>query len=209
MNRRVSDASTRGTDGVSIRAVNFGRAPQAAVPAVPALSAIPGDVVFIASTYAADNTSCDPSLATDRCLQPVADHAPGGTASYTDSALVPGASAPVVFVDQKSSTAPSNSVVIDGMILAPNATVVFDGGANPDHALRVSGGLVADSIVLGHQSPSANYTVGVVDQAIQQRFELVVDLVSTLGIRASSHAVLDVNADGNYAINAWSVDTAS
>ncbi len=241
MNRRVSDASTRGTDGVAIRSINFGRAEVAAVPEVPAvpgtplipadpaavpptpeipevpeipavpalpgLSAIPGDIVFISGSYSVDNPSCNAALATDRCLQAVADHSPGGTTAYANSVLMPDPAVPLVLVDQQSSTAATNAVVLDGMVLAPNGSVVFDGGTNADHALRISGGIIADSIMLGHQNPSSSYLIGVIDQAIQRRFSLVVNVTGSGSGRAVSRAVLDVNADGNYAINAWSVDT--
>ena len=208
MNRRVSDASTRGTDGVSIRSINFGQAATPAAPGIPGLPAIPSDVVFIASTYSAANTSCDASLSTERCLQAVADHSPGGSIAYSTSALVPDPLTPVVWIDQQASTAAANGVTIDGMILTPNASIVLTGGTNADHQLRISGGLVADSVVLDHQSPSGDYLIGMVDQAIQRRFDLVVSVTAPNGGAATSRAVLDVNADGNYAINAWSVDAS-
>lgn len=173
---------------------------------MPAVSAIPADVVFLSDTYDVLNLSCNPGLSTERCLQAVADHSPGGTASYTPSTLAPDLVTPIVSIDQQSSNAPANAVMIGGTVLAPNALVMFKGGANANHALGVSGGIVADSIVLAYDSPSAAYLVGVVDEAIQRRFDLVVGVASPDGGKATSRAVLDVNADGNYAINAWSVD---
>lgn len=209
MNRRVSDASTRGTDGVSIRTINFGPAPPPAVPD-PSAPIIPADVVFLDSTFAVENPSCDASLSTDQCLQDVANHSVVAIPGAPPAAYVPSALAdPAVRIDQSSGSAATNAVIIDGMILTPNADVVIDGGVNPDHLLRVSGGIVAESVQLNHVNPSSGYLVGVIDQAVQRRFRLAVQLTAASGARARSDAVLDVNANGQYAINAWSVDASS
>ncbi len=139
MNRRVSDAGTRGTDGVSIRTINFGTVAAAPVdPALPAPAAtvIPADVVLLGTTYSDQNPSCDASLSTEQCLQKVADH----------SVVVLPASPPVTYtssnrtsvdvavrIDQTSGSAASNTVVIDGLMLTPNASVVLDGGVNDEY----------------------------------------------------------------------------
>ena len=201
MNRRVSDATTRGTDGIAIRSINAGR-PAAVAPDPPA-TAIPADVVFIAAAYSAANPSCDAGLSTTRCVQAVADHSVAG-ASYVASTAT--AADTIVRIDQLDD--PANVVTVDGMILVPNADVSVRGGPDPSHRLALTGGLVADSIVLDHATSSANYVVGIVDQAVQQRFQLVVQVVGSSGGRARSESVLDVNADGRYAINAWTVDAA-
>jgi hypothetical protein len=212
MNRRVSDATTRGSDGVSIRTINFGVAAPAPVdPAAPAPTVIPADTVFIGATFDAANSACDPTLSTERCLQNVADHqvqlVAGGTpARYTSSSLA--ALDTAAALGQTTGTATSNAIAIDGLILTPNASIVVNGGANADHRLELRGGVVANTIALNHQAPSTNYVVGLVDQALQRRFALTVQVVGSDGGRARSDVVLDVNTDGRYAINAWSVDAA-
>lgn len=213
MNRRVSDATTRGSDGVSIRTINFGSAaPDPALPLpVPAPTVIPADRVFISTTYDPANTACDATLSTDRCLQNVAAHqvqlVAGGTAAkYVGSTLT--ALDVAVGLEQTSGGPSTNAVAIDGLILVPNASMVINGGANPNHRMQLTGGLVANTVALNHQATSANYVVGIIDQAVQRRFALTVQVVGANGARARSEAVLDVNADGRYAINAWSVDAS-
>ena len=216
MNRRVSDATTRGSDGVSIRTVNFGTValppadPAAPVPPAPA-TVIPPDTVFIGATYDAANPGCDATLSTQHCLQAAATHevrlVSGGTpASYANSNLA--ATDVAVRFDQTTGSAADNAIVVDGLILTSNASVVLDGGANSNHRLRISGGLVVNSVVLNHQAPSADYLIGLVDQAVQRRFALTVQVTGADGGKARSNAVLDVNVDGRYAINAWSVDAS-
>ncbi len=205
MNRRVSDATTRGTDGVSIRTINFGTDP--ADPAGALMPTIPADVVYVGPTYAADNSSCDASVSTEFCLQGVADHeivlSVGATASrYTSSTLTSADSA--LSISQPAGAA-SNGVEIDGMILTPNAGLVVADDADAAHQVRILGSVVAATVELGAK-PGADYVVGIVDQAIQQRFSMNVEVTSPSGVSATSHAVVDVHLNGQYAINAWSVD---
>ena len=74
INRRVSDSTSRGTETVAIRSVNF----SAAAPATPAPVEIPDDIVYLADVYDAANSACDASLSTTTCL--AAGHRPHGAA---------------------------------------------------------------------------------------------------------------------------------
>ncbi len=70
INRRVSDSTSRGTETVAIRSVNFRTTPHTA--AAPA--EVPDDVVYLADVYDSANSSCNASLSTTTCLQRAADH---------------------------------------------------------------------------------------------------------------------------------------
>ena len=74
---------------------------------------------------------------------------------------------------------------------------------------RVSAGLVASSIEVGYDrmptSPD-NWFLGVLDEPIQRQVDLFISVTAPNGQRTISRAIMEVNVDGSYAINGWTVD---
>ncbi len=207
INRRVSDSTSRGTETVAIRSVNFGAAPTA-----PAPVEIPDDIVYLADAYDPANSACNATLSTFTCLQRAADHsvqptASAPTATYTASTLTP--SDTIISIDQSSGTASSNQFVTDGYVFVPNSKISFSGGTNADYRLRVSAGIVASSAEFAYgvlPSNASNWFVGVLDEPIQRQLELFARVTAPNGQRTESRAIMEVNIDESYAINGWTVD---
>ena len=208
INRRVSDSTSRGTETVAIRSVNFSSAaPTAAQPVE-----VPDDVVYLADVYDAANSACDASLGTTTCLQRAIDHSVQPTtsapiATYTASTLTP--SDTIISIDQSDGTASSNQFVTDGYIFVPNARVEFGGAANDNYRLRMSAGIVASSAEFAYDvlpSNASNWFVGVLDEPIQRQVELFASVTAPNGQRTESRAIMEINVDESYAINGWTVD---
>ena len=208
INRRVSDSTSRGTETVAIRSVNFRTTPHAA----PAPVEVPDDVVYLADVYDAANSSCNASLSTTTCLQRAADHTVRITpttpvARYRASTLAP--TDTIISITQTGGNASTNQFVTDGYVFVPNARVFLTGGANPDYRLRLSAGVVASSLELGYDvmpSSSDNWFLGVLDEPIQRQVDLFVSVTAPNGQRTVSRAIMEVNIDESYAINGWTVD---
>ena len=208
INRRVSDSTSRGTETVAIRSVNFRTTPHAA----PAAVEVPDDVVYVADVYDAANSACNASLSTTTCLQRAADHSvrlspTTPAASYRASTLGP--TDTIISITQTGGTASTNQFVTDGYVFVPNSRVLLTGGANSDYRLRLSAGVVASSLELGYDvmpaSPS-NWFLGVLDEPIQRQVDLFVSVTAPNGQRTISRAIMEVNIDESYAINGWTVD---
>jgi hypothetical protein len=208
MNRRVSDASTRGSDTIAIRSVNFEATP---LPAVAQLVQIPDDRVLLLDTFT-NATSCDATISTTSCIQPVATYTSQVTAGapltrYSDSTL--GVTDSIVEVNQLGGTASSNQFVVDGYVFVPNAKVTLNGGTNADARLRMTGGVVASSLDVGYNvipANSSNWYLGVLSEAIQLDVDLTATVTAPNQQRTISRATLQVNQNGAYAINGWTVD---
>jgi hypothetical protein len=211
INRRVSDSTSRGSETVAIRSVNY----TTAAPTPPLPVEIPDDVVQVADEYDAANPSCNPALSTSLCLERAADHRVQVTpsapaASYVASTLTPADE--IVSFDQSGGTAASNQLVTDGYVFVPNARVALGGGANADYRVRLTAGLVASSVQLAYDrapSASSNWFLGVLDEPIQRQVDLRVTVTSPSGQRSVSRALMEVNIDESYAINGWTVDPNS
>lgn len=207
INRRVSDSTSRGTETIAIRSVNY-----RATPTAPQAVEIPDDVVHVADVFEAANPACNPALSTVACLQRVADHSvkPIATAAavkYKASTMTP-ANTIISFI-QTGGTANTNQLVTDGYVFVPNSKVLLRGGTNTDYRLRLSAGVVASSLKLEYTNmPSnpENWFIGVLDEPIQRQVELNVSVTAPNGQRTVSKAIMEVNIDGSYAINGWTVD---
>jgi hypothetical protein len=208
INRRVSDSTSRGSETVAIRSVNFRTTPHAA----PAAVEVPDDVVFLADVFDAANPACNAALGTTSCLQRAADHSvrlspTTPIARYRASTLAP--TDTIISVTQTGGSASSNQFVTDGYVFVPNSRVLLTGGGNTDYRLRLSAGLVASSLELGYDvMPAAgnNWFLGVLDEPIQRQVDLFVSVTAPNGQRTVSRAIMEVNVDGSYAINGWTVD---
>lgn len=189
MNRRVSTATTRGSEGVSIRSVSFG----VATPDVE----IPADVVQLA------DASTVPAAA--HTIRPSAT---GPAIGYRASTLNPRSSSPILDVRLNGAAPASNRVLLDGYVFVPNAPVRVQSNTN-QYELRMTGGLVAARFELGLSNLPAGgasaYTVGVVTEPIQRKVQLRAT-TAVNGKTMSSTAVLEVHADRSYAINSWTID---
>jgi hypothetical protein len=185
INRRVSSASSRGSEGQAIRTVSFG----VTTPAVE----IPADQVRLA----------------DGSLQAVAAHAVRvGTSSlmatYSASTLTPAATA--VQID----LAANSDVLIDGYVFTPHAKVVVNGAAGvTNYGLRMYGGLAASNVVLNVASaPSlaTKWFFGMKTEVIQRKFDFVATAL-VAGVTVESRSSFELHQDKSYAINYWTVDT--
>jgi hypothetical protein len=208
INRRVSDSTSRGTETVAIRSVNF----RTAAHAGPADAEVPDDVVYLADVYDAANSACNASLSTATCLQRAADHSvrlspTTPVARYRASTLAP--TDTIVSITQTGGTASTNQFVTDGYVFVPNSRVLLTGGGNTDYRLRLSAGVVASSLELGYDampSSPSNWFLGVLDEPIQRQVDLFVSVTAPNGQRTVSRAIMEVNIDESYAINGWTVD---
>jgi len=208
INRRVSDASTRGSESVAIRSVNFGPAP----PASPQPVQIPNDAVVIADVYDAANPKCNASLSTTQCMQTAASHTAQATPSapirnYTKSALL--VTDNIVQVTQTSGSAASNQFVADGYVFVPNAKVSLSGGTNANYRMKITGGVVASSLNAGYSklpSVAGDWFLGVQSKAIQLEVSLLATVTAPNGNRTLARANLQVHQNGSYAIKGWTVD---
>jgi hypothetical protein len=199
INRRVSTASTRGSEGVSIRTVNFGQS--------NASVTIPADTVLLA------DGSTSP-IAT-HSIVPITNSTP---VSYRTSSLVP-TTAWAIDVRLSASNLSSNRFIADGYIFVPNAGVRVTGNSSA-WALSTTGGVVAMRIEHSmNTAPSvaSNYSTGMVSETIQRRVRLSViedsDMTSDMASDSAtgvpgavSTAVLEVHSDRSYAINSWVID---
>jgi len=208
INRRVSDSTSRGSETVAIRSVNFRAAPHAASAPVE----VPDDIVYLADLYDAANSSCNASLSTTTCLQRAADHSVRITpttpiARYRASTLAP--TDAIISITQTGGSASTNQFVTDGYVFVPNSRVLLTGGGNTDYRLRLSAGLVASSVELGYNVVPAvanNWFLGVLDEPIQRQVDLFVSVTAPNSQRTVSRAIMEVNIDESYAINGWTVD---
>lgn len=187
INRRVSTASTRGSEGVSVRTVNFGQS--------NASVTVPADTVLLA-----DGTT---SPVATHSIVPIANSTP---VSYRTSALSP-ATAWAIDVRLNGTSVTTNRFIADGYVFVPNAGVRVTGNSAA-YAMSTVGGVVATRLEHSTTQPPAttgNYATGVVSETIQRRVRLSVTEDATDNA-ATSIAVLEVHADRSYAINSWVID---
>ena len=186
-NRRVSTSTTRGSEGVSIRTVNFGQSTTAVIPA-------------------------DTVLLPDGKTTPVANHsiipiANAAPVSYVSSNLAPSTSWGVD-IRLSGTTSTTNRFLADGYVFVPN-TGVRATGSSAAYEFAMSSGVVAAkielSLGLAPSKGATSYSVGIVSRTLQRKVRFSVS--TTNGVRhAVSTAVVEVHADKSYAINSWVVD---
>lgn len=187
INRRVSTASTRGSEGVSVRTVNFGQS--------NASVTIPADTVLLA-----DGST---SPVASHSIVPIANSSP---VAYRTSTLTPTTSW-AIDIRLSGTSTPSNRFIADGYVFVPNAGVRATGNSST-YALSTTGGVVTTRLEHSMNVAPAvagNYATGVVSETIQRRVRLSVTEESDAH-GAVSTAVLEVHADRSYAINSWVID---
>ena len=181
INRRVSDSTSRGTETVAIRSVNFRTTP----PSSPQPVEVPDDVVYVGDVYDADELGVqhlaehDTLPAAGRRPQRAGDRIGTGT-RYTASTQTPADT--IISISQTGGSATDNQFVTDGYVFVPNSKVVLSGGANTNYRLRLSAGVVASSVELDYQqlpSLSDNWFLGVLDEPIQRQVDLFVAVTRT------------------------------
>ncbi len=126
INRRVSDSTSRGSETIAIRSVNFRTTPHAA----PAPVEVPDDVVYLGEVYSSTNTACNASLSTTLCLQRAADHTVRATPSapierYRTSTLAP--TDTIISITQTGGNASEQPVRDRWLRLRPELPGVADG----------------------------------------------------------------------------------
>lgn len=187
INRRVSTASTRGSEGVAIRTVNFGQSTTAVT--------VPSDTVLLA-----DGTSV---AVANHSIVPIANSTP---VTYRTSTLAPSTSW-AVDVRLNGTNVTSNRFLVDGYIFVPNAGVRIT-GTSVNYAVSTSKGTVATRIEHSlTQAPATggSYVNGIVSETIQRKVRLTV-AATTAEHSARSTAIIEVHTDRSYAINSWVID---
>lgn len=184
INRRVSSASSRGSEGQAIRTVSFGVNTTAIQ--------IPADQVKLS----------------DGSLQAVAAHevligTGGQKAKYSASTLATNANALSV------TLAANSDVLIDGYVFTPQAKVTVTGAAGvTNYGVRMYGGLAATNVVLDVASAptdAAKWFVGMRTEVIQRKFSFVATALVD-GHTVESRSSFELHQDKSYAINYWTVD---
>ena len=115
----------------------------------------------------------------------------------------------IISISQTGGNWGSNRFDVDGYTFVPNAKVLLNGGNNADFRLRVDGGIVTSALDLQYnRAPSlaSNWFLGVQETNLEQRFNFYANVDAGNGQRTVSRATMQVDEDGNYAINGWTVD---
>lgn len=187
INRRVSTTSTRGSEGVAIRTINFGQSNSSVT--------VPADIVLLAdgSTTAVASHS----------IIPIANSTP---VTYRTSSLVP-STAWAVDVRLNGTSITSNRFLVDGYVFVPNAGVRVASNTST-YAFTANSGTVATRVqhnLTVAPSTATNYSAGMISTTIQRRVRLTVTANSSRH-SATSTAVIEIHADRSYAINSWVID---
>ncbi len=184
INRRVSSASSRGSEGQAIRTVSFG----VNTPAVE----IPADQVRLADGSLQLITSHEVKVGTS-----------SARARYAASTLTPSATALQI------GLAATSDVLIDGYIFTPHAKVAVNGASGvTNYGLLLYGGIVASNVAFNVASPpllATKWTVGMKTEVIQRKFEFVATALVG-GVSVESRAAFELHQNKSYAINYWTVD---
>jgi len=186
-NRRVSTTSTRGSEGVAIRTVNFGQSNTSVT--------VPADVVLLA-----DGTT---SPVATHSIIPIANSTP---VSYRTSSLAP-STAWAVDVRLNGTSVTSNRFLADGYVFVPNAGVRV-ASTTATYAYSATSGTVATRVQHNLSlapSTAGNYATGIVSTTIQRKVRLTVT-ANSAGHSATSTAVMEIHSDRSYAINSWVID---
>jgi len=185
-NRRASTSTTRGSEGVAIRSVNFGRSDSAVT--------VPSDIVLLA----------------DGSTVPVASHSvipsPNAPAAvYRTSTLGPTGWIVDIRLNGTSSV---NRVLVDGYVFVPNSALRVS-STTSTWALSLPNGVVSTSVAFSlpsAPSTTSDFVVGVRSETLQRRVAIV-STATADGRSAKSTAIVEVNADRSYAINYWVLDS--
>ena len=203
LNRRISNPSTRGSEAISIRSVNFG--PKGNVD-IPADQVQVGEYPINATTNNPDPELREPgsTIAASAHSIVVANQ----TLQYQESTLTDSADVLTVRVTSASSGVPTFEA--DGYVFVPNAGLTLNTGAQSNYAMRFSGGVVAANLDLNIGAlPSAgagNFEFSASSKPIQRRVQLGAKVTASDGSVARSTALVQVHSNGSYAINSWGVD---
>ncbi|MEZ5217468.1 MAG: hypothetical protein R2715_13025 [Ilumatobacteraceae bacterium] len=183
-NRRVSSASTKGSEGQAIHVVSTGISSSTLT--------VPQDQVRLS----------------DGSSEPVSAHeipigTTGAKAKYTSSTLSASTAALAITLGVGSR------VTVDGYVFAPQAKVTVDGSSGvSDYQLNLLGGIAATSVALNVATPSSvanGWFVGTRSEVIQRKFLLTATAVVS-GHNVTSQSAFELNEDKSYAINYWTVD---
>jgi hypothetical protein len=203
LNRRISNPATRGSEAISIRSVNFG--PKGNVD-------IPADQVQVGEYPVNPGTGVpDPELRAPGSTISASSHSivvASQTLRYRQSTLTDSADILTIRVTPASTGVPTFEA--DGYVFVPNAGITLDTGAQSNYEMRFTGGVVAANLDMNIGSlPSAgasSFEVSASNKPIQRRVQLGAKVTATDGSVARSTALVQVHANGSYAINSWGVD---
>lgn len=153
----------------------------------------------VEATVIATNTAGDsPATATALTTTRVA----GDYQAPTPEVQEPPTAAPPVIAVSTESAAP---IVVDipGYVAVPQGGVSLDHPSGSPGSLRIDGGLVAATIALSATCGTATCVVGQTNEPIQRVVRLVT--ATTEGIDTRSDAVVQINSNGAWVVNSWSV----
>ena len=195
INRRISTPSTRGSEGIAVRAVQTvtSNDPALFVPADQVVTGVDSDgnrILEPASTYETTNDL-------------------GQTVSYQGSNAAPDGSDTLIDVNFDSgATSQTPAFVADGNVFIPQGGFAL-AASDASYQFIVDGGMVAANVALDVTAvPSDldnNWFLGVDASPLLRRVQL--EATATVGGKtARSVALFQVNSVGNYAINSWVVD---
>jgi hypothetical protein len=123
---------------------------------------------------------------------------------YKPSVLIPPAATQTPVVLLNFTTAMSARVEIPGYVAVPQGLVriTTTPGAEANKTVAISGGLLASSFDITGPPP-ASTVIGLTDPVVQQTFKIV--SISSGLPKVTSIAIVQVNQNGAYAVNSWSV----
>lgn len=218
INRRVSTAATRGSEGVAIRTVNLGKA--TATLQVPIDMVQESEYACSRDEFGACKTPFVPDVADPAGSVSVVTHqrplaTVGATTylKYAGSTLA--ATDDAVSVDFTGTTSQSGArFEVDGYIFTPNAKFTLrtpNSGAHMRAYRFVAGsGIVATQVELDAAqlptTPSVNWRVGSEAQPTQLRVALIARMTNASGRQVTSRAIVEVRSNSSYAVNQWTVD---
>lgn len=199
INRRISTPSTRGSEGIAVRAVQTSdiNLPNLAVPEDDVVTGVDSDgnrILAPANSYS------------------IGDPLTAATLTYAGLNVAADGNEAVVSADFRDGGADgaaigTNALIIDGSIFTPQGKFVVRAN-NGDYRMKLDGGVVAtraelDASVLPNNS--TGWYFGVDASPLLRRVQL--EATAVIGGRtARSVAIFQVNSVGNYAINSWIVD---
>ncbi len=99
------------------------------------------------------------------------------------------------------------TMLVEGYTFVPNSGVTIDTGTRTNYAVDFSGGVVTANLDLNVGAASSRgFAISASSRPIQRRVQLGATVTASDGSVARSFALVQVHANGSYAINSWGVD---
>lgn len=198
-----TDVSTKSSSGVSIMTVNGAMSGASAVDlSVPGSLFVPLSVVSGEPPTAAVSQEYVPSVLVPAA---VAAPPPEGTTTTAAATTTTVAPAPAVssVVEVTLTTSRSTTLSIPGYVAVPQGAISVSTTSTsaPAASVALTGGVVAARVTLDPRPATLSF--GLVNPIVQKTFKIV--STASGSPKVVSTAIVQVNQNGAYAINAWSV----